>query len=88
MPVIKSAAKQLRQSIKAHKRNIKTKNIAKKATKAVEKMIVSKNMDDAKKNMSAAYSQIDRLVKKNLIHKKTAARRKSKLMKKVNAMAK
>ncbi len=88
MPVIKSAAKQLRQSIKARERNLSYKTKARQALKQVEKNVKAKNTEGAKDMLKDAYSKIDTMVKKNLIHQNTAARRKSKVMKMVNKMAK
>ncbi len=74
MPIIKSAVKRMRQTIKRRERNVSTKRDVKNATKAfLEKPTAA--------GLSAAQSEIDTAVKKNLISKNTAARRKANLAK-------
>lgn len=84
MPIIKSAIKQLRKSIKNRKQNIERKEETKKVLKTFEKLVTEKKTDDAKNKMKEAYSKIDRLTKKNIIHKNTAARRKAKVASTLN----
>ena len=74
MPIIKSAIKRAKQAIKRHERNVSTKHDIKEATKAFMAKPTAKGL-------SAAQSEIDTAVKKNLIPKNTAARRKSQLSK-------
>ncbi|NCU30669.1 histone H1 protein [Candidatus Saccharibacteria bacterium] len=74
MPIIKSAIKRMRQTAKRRDRNVETKKSMKTAVKAfLEK--------PSAKGLSSAQSKIDTAVKKNLIEKRTAARRKSSLVK-------
>lgn len=84
MPIIKSAMKQLRKSIKAKKSNTARKDETRKTVKTLEKFLKEKKTDEAKKKLQEAYSKIDRLAKKNLIHKNTAARKKARLTKNLN----
>lgn len=72
MPIIKSAIKRMRQTAKRRARNVTTKRNLKGAVKA---FLAS---PDAK-NLSAAQSELDTMVKKNLLPKNTAARRKAQL---------
>lgn len=72
MPIIKSAIKRMRQTTKRRARNVTTKRNLKSAVKA----FLAK--PDAK-NLSAAQSELDTMVKKNLLPKNTAARRKAQL---------
>jgi ribosomal protein S20 len=72
VPIIKSAIKRMRQTTKRRARNVTTKRNLKSAVKA----FLAK--PDAK-NLSAAQSEIDTMVKKNLLPKNTAARRKAQL---------
>ena len=76
MPIIKSAKKALRQSEKRNKVNQKTRNAVRKAVKFFNEKIT-------KESLSKAYSEIDKAVKKNLIHKNKAKRLKSSLSKKL-----
>lgn len=74
MPIIKSAIKRARQTVKRRERNVAIKKDMKSAYKAfVEKPSAA--------TLSAAQSEIDTAVKKNLIKKNTAARRKANLHK-------
>ena len=72
MPVIKSAIKKLRKDRKREKENEKLRT-------ALERAIRQAKMSPSKTN--AAYSAIDRAVKRNIIHKNKAARIKSSLSK-------
>jgi ribosomal protein S20 len=72
VPIIKSAIKRMRQTTKRRARNVTTKRNLKSAVKA----FLAK--PDAK-NLSAAQSELDTMVKKNLLPKNTAARRKAQL---------
>jgi ribosomal protein S20 len=74
MPIIKSAIKRAKQTIKRNTRNIGIKRDIKEATKA----FLAKPTAAA---LSAAHSEIDTAVKKKLLKKNTAARRKANLSK-------
>ena len=74
MPIIKSAIKRAKQTIKRRDRNVGIKRDIKSAVKAfTEKPSAA--------TLSAAYSEIDTAVKKKLLKKNTAARRKAGLSK-------
>ena len=74
MPIIKSAIKRAKQAVVRRERNVATKKDVKSATKAF-------HTKPSAKALSAAHSEIDTAVKKNVINKHTAARRKSQLSK-------
>ena len=74
MPIIKSAIKRMKQTAKRRERNVGIKRDIKSATKAF-------NAKPSAETLAAAHSEIDTAVKKNLIHKSTAARRKAALSK-------
>jgi ribosomal protein S20 len=74
MPIIKSAIKRAKQTIKRRDRNVATKRDIKDAVKA----FIAK---PSAATLSAAQSEIDTAVKKNLLSKNTAARRKANLSK-------
>ena len=74
MPIIKSAIKRAKQTIKRNTRNVGIKRDIKEATKA----FIAKPTAAA---LSAAHSEIDTAVKKKLLKKNTAARRKAQLAK-------
>lgn len=72
MPIIKSAKKRVRVARKAAVRNSKTKRSLKTAFKAFAK---SPSAD----SHSAAQSNVDKMLKKGLVHKNKAARMKKRL---------
>ena len=74
MPIIKSAIKRAKQTLKRRERNISIKKDIKTAVKAFV-------AEPSVKTLAAAQSEIDTAVKKGLIKKNTAARRKSVLSK-------
>ena len=84
MPIIKSAKKQLKQSRVRQKRNYELRSQVKTAIKNLEKMCKGGELDKAKKKLVEAYKIIDTASKKNIIHKKNAARKKSKVARAVN----
>ena len=79
MPIIKSAKKRARQTTVRRQRNVKTKRAMREAIKTVETSVADGKKADAAKNLPLAYSAIDTALKKNLIHKNKAARKKSQL---------
>ena len=72
MPIIKSAIKQAKQTLKRRERNIGIKRDIKSAVKAFM-------AEPSAATLAAAHSELDTAVKKNLLKKNTAARRKSAL---------
>ena len=74
MPIIKSAIKRARQATKRRERNV----VIKKGIKGAVKAFLTK---PSAKNLSAAQSELDNAVKKGLLKKNTAARRKANLSK-------
>jgi small subunit ribosomal protein S20 len=78
VPIIKSAIKRVKQAAVRNERNVATKRAIKAAVKAFE-------AKPSSETLSKAQSEIDKAVKKNLIHKNTAARRKANLSKAAKA---
>ena len=92
MPIIKWAKKALKVSRKKQMRNTHFKNIYNELRKTFEKAIKISDVETAKavwfnkkedwKNVkSGLQSTIDKLVKKNIIHKNNGARKKAKFAK-------
>lgn len=73
MPNIKSAKKKMRQDVKRKKNNAVYETKVKTVMKDIAK---SKKV--SAKNVSEAYSKIDKAVKQKIIHKNKAARLKAK----------
>lgn len=80
MPVTKSAKKALRVGARRRTENLLTKDIYKKAVKAVRKAVTagSKEVTDT---LSKAQSALDKAAKSKTIHKNKASRLKSRLAK-------
>lgn len=74
MPIIKSAIKRMKQTIKRRERNVGIKRDIKTAVKNFMAKPTSEGL-------SAAQSEIDTAVKKGLLKKNTASRRKAGLSK-------
>jgi ribosomal protein S20 len=74
MPIIKSAIKRAKQTVVRRERNIATKRTLKEAVKAF-------TAKPTAATLSAAQSAIDTAVKKNVLNKNTASRRKALLSK-------
>lgn len=90
MPNTKSAKKALKVSEKKRSRNRRYQELTKESVKALEALLKGEKKDTKKitEALSAVYSRIDTLEKKNILHANTAARRKStfaKLVKSANA---
>jgi small subunit ribosomal protein S20 len=84
MPNIKSAIKRVKVSEKNRAHNITVKSSMRTAVKKAEAAIVN-NDSEANVAFAAAASKLDKAAAKGLIHKNAAARKKSRLMKKLNA---
>ena len=74
MPIIKSAIKRVKQATVRRERNVATKRDIKSALKAFQAKPTAENL-------SKAHSELDKALKKNLLHKNTVARRKATLAK-------
>lgn len=83
MPITKSAIKAMKQADKARIHNREIKANYRNKIKAVHKDIEAGGKNVAKLT-SEAFSLIDKTAKNNIIHKKTAARRKSRLVLSIN----
>ena len=86
MPNIKSAIKRVSVIEKKTLRNNMIKSEYKTAIKRFEEAVANNNIEEATKLMSTATKKIDQACTKGVIVKNTAARKKSNLAKKLNAM--
>jgi len=99
MPIIKSAKKQLRQNKKKKARNDFFKSAYRDARKAFElaiknsdkkaaaEVFFNKKDKDGKNIKSGLQSVIDKLVKKNIIHKNNGSRKKAKFARALKAIS-
>ncbi|PLR78097.1 30S ribosomal protein S20 [Bacillus sp. V3-13] len=86
MPNIKSAIKRVKTSEASNARNSTVKSTMRTAVKKVESAIGNNDAAAATASFSSAASKLDKAAAKGLIHKKAAARKKSRLMKKMNSL--
>ena len=84
MPVIKSAIKQMRVAEKRQLRNKSIRSLCKTNITKAERFIFSGELEAAQKAIIAAISSLDKAAEKGVIHPNNAARRKSRLIKKLN----
>ncbi len=86
MPNIKSAIKRVNVIEKKTLRNNMIKSEYKTAIKRFEEALANNNVEEATKLFSTATRKIDQACTKGVIVKNTAARKKSNLAKKLNAV--
>lgn len=86
MPNIKSSVRSVKTDAERRAKNFAVRSTVKTATRKTLEAINGKQADEAKTLLTTAVSTIDKAAKKGIIHKNAAARKKSRLMKKLNAM--
>ncbi len=84
MPVIKSAKKQMRVAERRRLRNKPVRSLCKTNITKAERLIFSGELEAAQKAVAAAISSLDKAAEKGVIHPNNAARRKSRLVSKLN----
>ena len=84
MPVTKSAQKQVRVTERRRLRNKSIRSRCKTNITKAERLIFSGELESAQKAVVAAISSLDKAAEKGVIHPNNAARRKVRLMKKLN----
>ncbi len=84
MPVIASAKKRLRQGEKRRLRNRVYRSQARTYIKRTNKLISQGQWDEAAQAAQLAATALDRAAQKGTIHKRNAARRKSRLFKRLH----
>ncbi|MDL2280886.1 30S ribosomal protein S20 [Selenomonadales bacterium OttesenSCG-928-I06] len=87
MPNIKSSIRSVKTDAKRRARNFAVRSNLRTASRKVEEAIQAGNYDEAKIVFNKAASVIDKAVSKGVIHKNAAARKKSSLAAKTNALA-
>ena len=86
MPNIKSAIKRVSVIEKKTLRNNMVKSGYKSAVKKFEQAVEAGNKEEATKLLALATKKVDQACTKGVIDKNTAARKKSNMAKKLNAM--
>jgi small subunit ribosomal protein S20 len=88
LPITKSAQKQVRVSERKRLRNQPIRSQCKTSITKAEKLIFSGKLDEAGAAVADAVSTLDKAAEKGVIHRNNAARRKSRLLKKLNSVQK
>ena len=83
MPNTRSAAKQMRVAERRRVRNRIVKSSVKTFIRKAERTIAA-SVDEAQAQVVQAIKSLDKASAKGILHKRNAARRKSRLMKKLN----
>ena len=83
----KSAVKRHKQSLVRRDRNRTAKSVLKTVIKKVETAVAGKNAEEAVTSLKTAVITLDKAARKGIIHDNMAARNKSRLSKKVNALS-
>ena len=81
MPNIKSAIKRVRTNETKNAQNSHVRSTMRSAVKKADQAVLN-NEENAGDTVKAAIKQVEKAASKGLIHKNTAARKKSRLMKK------
>jgi small subunit ribosomal protein S20 len=84
LPSSNSVQKQARVDEKRRLRNKSTRSLCKTNITKAEKYIFSGELESARETVIAAISSLDKAAEKRVLHPNNAARRKSRLMKKLN----
>ncbi|AHV98470.1 30S ribosomal protein S20 [Paenibacillus sabinae] len=87
MPNIKSAVKRVKTTEKRRALNASQKSALRTAVKAADLAVEGTEVETAKAAIQAASQKLDKAVTKGLVHKNAAARKKSRLAKKLNALS-
>jgi len=84
LPVSKSAQKQVRVTERKRLKNKSITSLCKTNVTKAEKLIFSGELKAAQEAVAEAITSLDKAAEKGVIHPNNAARRKSRLMKKLN----
>lgn len=84
----RSSIKKIRIDKRRRENNVRVISELKTVTRKANVAILSKNASDAQAQAQALYSELDKAVKKGLVHKNQASRRKSRIQLRINALKK
>ena len=88
MPTTKTAEKEMRVAERRQKRNQATRSGTKTLVTKAEIAIAGGNLEAAQAEVKSAIKSLDKEAECGKVHRNNAGRRKSRLMKKLNAAAK
>lgn len=81
-----SALKRVRQTRRRTARNRTSKGILRSALRRTREVLAEGNPEKARQQVPEAFSRADKAVQKGVLHRNTAARLKSRLMKRLHAL--
>ena len=87
MPNIKSSIRSVKTDAERRAKNAPVKAAVRNASRKVVALTETAAKEDAQATLAVASGLLDKAAHKGIIHKNAAARKKSRLAKKVNAMA-
>jgi small subunit ribosomal protein S20 len=88
LPTTKTAEKEMRAAGRKTKRNKSVRSGTKTSVSKAGELIAAGNLDAAQAEVKAAISALDKEADAGVVHRNNAARRKSRLMKKLNKATK
>lgn len=88
MPQRKCAIKRLRADKKRRSRNLRLKKNLKNTIKSFMQLITDSKAEEAQAAIKKVLATVDKAVAKGILHKKTAARKKSLLTRKLKTLKK
>jgi small subunit ribosomal protein S20 len=83
----RSSIKKIRVDKRRVERNLRVRTALKSVVRRINELLQKKNSADLRKNTPALYSELDKAVKKGIIHRNRASRVKSRISLKINALA-
>ena len=86
MPNIKSSTRSVKTDAERRAKNAPIKAALRNAARKVEALAANGAKEDAQATMATATGLLDKAARKGIIHKNAAARKKSRLAKKINAL--
>lgn len=88
MPNLKSSKKDVRRTKTRKERNSRQKSAIRTFAKGIMKSIKANKKEEAETLFNSFASLVDKAAKRNLIHKKTADRNKSRMSSRIAALGK
>ena len=88
MPIKRAAMKSLRSDKKKHDTNQSAKSKIKTLKKTIVNQIEKKDTENIQKSLKTYCSNVDKAASKGILHKKTAARKKARISRKISSLTK
>ena len=82
----RSSIKKIRIDKRRHAQNLQVLSALKTAARRVQAFITEKKYEEAVRQSRILFSKLDKAVKKGILHKKRASRRKSRISLKLNSL--